>query len=86
MRKIDIVDIKKYVKNKTFRFYIKDGYIYCEDTKTHEIVSVGNYACMTWHPTHFEIIKENGERKTIQRNDAVYNGVMMNETTKKIKR
>ena len=35
---IDIVELKEYVKRKKLSFFIKDGYIYCEDLRRGERV------------------------------------------------
>lgn len=43
LNKIDIVNLKKRVKNKELQFYLLDGYIYCKDCRTKESVIVGDY-------------------------------------------
>ena len=39
---VDPVDILINVKDGILKFYIENGYIYCESTKTKERVVVGN--------------------------------------------
>lgn len=39
-KEIDIVDIKKAVKYNLFKFYVDNGYIYCENF-VGEVVLVG---------------------------------------------
>lgn len=38
---IDIVKIKQAVKDGIIEFYIVDGYIFCENKVTEEVVEVG---------------------------------------------
>lgn len=41
MRSIDVVDIKKAVKEKKLYFYIENGFILCKDLVSQECVKVG---------------------------------------------
>lgn len=40
---IDIVEIKSEVNKCALFFYVKNGYIYCENRRTGECVIVGDY-------------------------------------------
>lgn len=45
---VDIVLLKKWVREKKLKFYVKDGKIYCENTEglpTGERVIVGDAVC-----------------------------------------
>lgn len=37
----DVTNILIKVKDGILKFYVKDNYIYCKNTKTNEIVKVG---------------------------------------------
>lgn len=57
---IDIVELKELVKRKKLSFFIKDGYIYCEDSRRGERVILGNYSCVELSHKVLKIILENG--------------------------
>lgn len=60
---IDIVKLKEYVKEKRLNFFIKDGYIYCDDIDRGERIIVGNYACIELNASVLKIVDENGLTK-----------------------
>lgn len=41
---IDIVDLKNNVTKENIKFYLREGFIYCENLKTSETVIVGDYS------------------------------------------
>lgn len=57
---IDIVELKEYVKRKNLSFFIKDGYIYCEDLRRGERVILGNYSCVELSNKVLKIVLQNG--------------------------
>ena len=64
---MDIVDLKIKVRNKEIKFFLNDGYIYCQNIQTEEVAIVGNYYCIDVTQDGIKIINEKHDVKYINK-------------------